>query len=98
MKKLIIYFAVVAFAFLNVFASCEEDAEQRNNRAKKAKRYFTKYDIHDTVDSTYTDITVYVGEIDGHKYKYHLFSGKNKSQMFVEHPIEECKKCSNKKK
>lgn len=98
MRKLFIYFTIVAFACLNVFASCEEEAEQRNNRAKNAIRYFTKYTIYDNVDSVHTGITVYIGEIDGHKYKYHLFSGKNKSQMFVEHQIEECKKCLGEKK
>jgi hypothetical protein len=98
MNKLLIYLAVVTFVCLNVFASCEEDLEKRNERAKKSKCYFTKYAIYEHVDSSFTGITVYVGEIDGHKYKYHLYEGKNKSQMVVDHLTDECKKCLNKNK
>lgn len=93
MRKFTIYAILLTFATINIFGSCEEDAEKRNERYKKAKRYFTRYVIYDNIDSTYTDISVYVGVVDGHKYRYHLFNGKNKSQMEVEHVTEECQAC-----
>lgn len=99
MRKFSIYAILIAFAALNIFGSCEEDAEKRSERYKKAKRYFTKYVIYDNIDSTYTDLSVFVGEIDGgHKYRYHIFNGKNKSQMVVEHLTDQCKACKKAEK
>ena len=94
MKKITVYFLFAAFAALNIFASCEEEMEERNKRFDKSKCYFKKYNIFDDIDSTNTKISVYVGIVDGHKYKYHLFEGKNKSQMEVEHLKNECKACN----
>ena len=43
-------------------------------------------------------IKVYIVNVDGHKVIYHVFSGKNKSQMEVWHMEGECKKkCGEKK-
>lgn len=97
MKKFLLYSILIGFAALNIFGSCEEDQQKRNERYKKAKRYFNRYVIYENVDSSYTDITVYIGEIEGHRYKYHLYNGKNKSQMEVEHDTLNCKLCNKKK-
>lgn len=94
MKKLTIYAILMAFASLNIFGSCEEEMEKKAERVKASKRYLATYKIYDNIDSAYTDITVYVGVVDGHKYRYHLFNGKNKSQMEVEHMVKECKECN----
>jgi hypothetical protein len=93
MKKISVYALLLAIVMLNcLFASCEQDEEKRN-KLKKHKLYFTKYNIYNSVDSTASDISVYVGVVDGHKYRYHLYTAKNKSQMEVEHAVNECKAC-----
>lgn len=96
MKKISLYAILLVFAAFNIFGSCEEDMQERKERLNKSKRYFKKYVIYDTIDSTYTDLSVYVGEVDGHKFRYHIFNGKNKSQMEVEHLTDECKTCIKK--
>jgi hypothetical protein len=94
MKKILVYCLLFTFTFLNVFTSCDSDKiEKQKEREKKSKVYLTEYRVHSKVDSAYTGISVYVGEVDGHKMKYTLYSGKNKSQMDVEHVVSECKKC-----
>lgn len=97
MKKILFYSLLFCFALINIFGSCEEDIEERNKRFKASKNYFEKCSIYENVDSSYTQISVYTGEIKGHKYRYHLFEGKNKSQMEVEHLIDECKACKKTK-
>jgi len=92
MKKVLTYTMVIVFAITNIFGSCEEDTKKDKIR-KKARVYLDGYKIYNKVDSDYTNIKVYVGIVDKHKYRYHLFDGKNKSQMFVEHLTEECKTC-----
>ena len=94
MKKISVYCLLFAFTFVNIFASCDSDKiDKKKELEKKSKVYLTEYRIHSKVDSAYTRISVYVGEVDGHKMKYTIYSGKNKSQMDVEHVISECKKC-----
>ena len=75
MKKLIIL-ALCLLTTLFVVTSCKP-----SNGAKKA--YFTEYDVYTTADSTRTKITVYMGELEGHKVIYHIYDGKNKCQMEV---------------
>ena len=88
------YAILVIFASLNIFGSCEEEAEKQADILKKSKVYMTEYRLYNHIDSTYTGISVYVGELkNGHKYAYHLYTGKNKSQMEVEHLTSECKAC-----
>ena len=96
MKNLLFYAILVGFAVLNIFGSCEEDLKKKNKMIKNSKQFLNTYKVYDNIDSSYTGITVYVGEVGGHKYRYHLFEGKNKSQMEIEHVKEECKKCKHK--
>ena len=93
MKKLFNYLLVCLFASLFIFGSCEEDAKKRAELRKKSRRYFTEYRIYEKIDSSYTNISVFVGEIDGHKYRYTLYSAKNKCQLIETHLTEECNKC-----
>jgi len=99
MKKYLIYFVLLAFAYLNIFASCEEDAAKRNERFKKHKIYAEKYTIYETTDSSFTGLAIYEMVLkDGHKYRYSVFEGKNKCQMEKEHLTKECKKCKTESK
>lgn len=94
MKKLVMYAILVAFASLNIFASCEEDMKKEAERRKASKVFMTENRIYSHIDSTYTGISVFVGELkNGHKYAYHLYEGKNKCQLVPEHLIDECKMC-----
>ncbi len=86
MLKPLFYILILFMLF-----SCKE-----NDESKELKLYFKKYSIYEKTDSSSTNINVYIGEIDGHKYRYHLFNGKNKSQMEIEHVTDECKKCLKK--
>jgi hypothetical protein len=71
---------------------------EKPDKEDKTILYTTAYKIYNAKDSTYSGISVYVVNIDGHKVIYHVFSGKNKSQMEVWHMKDECKKkCSEKK-
>ena len=97
MKKISIYCILFILAFSNIFASCDEEAQKKAEKRDKNKRFFTKYVIYDNVDSLSSNISVFVGEIEGHKYKYHLFNGKNKSQMVIEHDTLTCKACKKNK-
>ena len=89
MRKIICYSFLLAFLSVNIFGSCNNITDENI----ESKRFFSKYEIYDRKDSVRTGITVYVGVVDGHKYRYHLFNGKNKSQMEVEHIFDECKEC-----
>jgi len=93
MKKLTLYVFILIFASMNIFGSCKEDKKKREKALLEHRLYFEKYEIYDKIDSSYSGISVYVGYENGHKYKYHLFTGKNKSNMDVEHLTSECKKC-----
>ena len=94
MKKFSIstYSFLALFVLINTFTSCDEQSN-RNKRYESSKRYFKKYVVYDNIDSLRTDLTIYDGVIDGHKYRYHIFNGKNKSQMELEHMVDECKAC-----
>ena len=76
------------FSFM--ITSCEESEKSKKD---KTKLYLPAYKIYDDKDSTFSGIKVYIANIDGHKIIYHLYSGKNKSQMIIEHMEKECKKC-----
>ena len=91
MKKiLLLILSAIVFSFI----SCREKTDKKD----KTILYTTAYKIYNAKDSTYSGITVYIANIDGHKTIYHVFSGKNKSQMEVWHMEDECKKkCSEKK-
>ena len=95
MKKLLIYCSVLFFAATNIFGSCENE-EKLQKRIDESKKYFTEYKLYSNVDSTSTGIKVLSGEIDGHKVLYHLYTGKNKSQMIIWHMESDCKKCKKK--
>lgn len=91
MKKiLLLILSVVVLSFM----SCGEKPDKKD----KTILYVPTYKIYNAKDSTYSGISVYVANIDGHKTIYHVFSGKNKSQMIVWHMEDECKKkCGEKK-
>ena len=91
MKKiLLLILSVVVLSFM----SCGEKSDKKD----KTILYVPTYKIYNAKDSTYSGISVYVANIDGHKTIYHVFSGKNKSQMEVWHMEDECKKkCGEKK-
>lgn len=91
MKKiLLLILSVVVLSFM----SCGEKPDKKD----KTILYVPTYKIYNAKDSTYSGISVYVANIDGHKTIYHVFSGKNKSQMEVWHMEDECKKkCGEKK-
>jgi hypothetical protein len=91
MKKiLLLILSVVVFSFV----SCGEKIDKKD----KTILYAPTYKIYNAKDSTFSGIKVYVVNIDGHKAIYHVFSGKNKSQMEVWHMQDECKKkCGEKK-
>lgn len=88
MKKILPYILLCMFVFFNVFASCKE-------KNKKNRIYLTKHEVYDNVDSIKTNLTIYTGEVNGHKIIYHIFNGKFKSQMEIWHLKDECKKCIN---
>ena len=98
MKKVFSYLFILFFASISIFGSCEEDIEKRNKARDKAKVYFREYKLYEPIDSTYTGISVFIGEVDGHKYRYTLYTGKYKSNLIETHLVSECKKCKVVKK
>lgn len=91
MKKiLLLILSVIVLSFM----SCGDKPDKKD----KTILYAPTYKIYNAKDSTFSGIKVYVVNIDGHKAIYHVFSGKNKSQMEVWHMEDECKKkCGEKK-
>lgn len=98
MKKVFSYLFILFFACISIFGSCEEDMEKRAKARDKAKVYFKEYKLYEPIDSTFTGITVLFGEVDGHKYKYTLYTGKYKSNLIETHLVSECRKCKAVKK
>ena len=90
-KVLFIILSLILFSF--TISSCDEQVDKKD----KSIIYTTAYSIYSSKDSTFTGIKVYVGKVNGHNVTYHVFSGKNKSQMEVWHFESECSKCNPKK-
>ena len=86
MNKIIALLTFVMMAFAVV--SCDE--KKYDN---KDNLYAEKHKLYSTKDTVYTNITVYYANVKGHDVVYHVFSGKNKSQMEVWHFENECAKC-----
>lgn len=86
MRK-IFYLFVFLMAVIFV-SSCEE-----NHYDFKDNIYAEKHKIYSTKDTLYSGITLYYTKVKGHDVVYHIFSGKNKSQMEVWHFENECVKC-----
>ena len=90
MKKSFIYFILALYitSFVIVMSSCEGTKYDPNDN-----KYAEKHKIYSTKDTLYTGITTYYAKIKGHDVVYHVYSGKNKSQMEVWHFENECGKC-----
>lgn len=90
MKKSFIYFILALYItpFIIVMASCEGTKYDPNDNI-----YAEKHKIYSAKDTLYTGITTYYTKIKGHDVVYHIYSGKNKSQMEVWHFENECNKC-----
>ena len=86
MKK--IFHLILVMAIATMFFSCMESETSVKNRI-----YAEKHAIYTQGDSLYTGITTYIAYPGGHKTMYHVFSGKNKSQMEVWHMEKECALC-----
>ena len=86
MKRLLLVIFVVFL--MAIFVACKEKEEQ-----KKQQLYFDKYEIYSKADSTFTGLTVLVGEVDGHKMMYSFYTARNKSNLDVWHMKSECNKC-----
>lgn len=94
MRKLLI--ALILMAFIpSLFISCQV-SDEKLKAYKAQKIYFEKFTVYDNVDSTSSCLTIYVGEVKGHKMMYQIFDGKFKSQMEVWHMTDECKACQKK--
>ena len=92
MKKLFyplmfVYSALVVFTGI-FMSSCEE-----KHYDKKDNIYAEKHMLYSTKDTLYSNITVYYTKVKGHDVVYHIFNGKNKSQMEIWHFENECAKC-----
>jgi len=96
MRKLLI-FIMLAFTAIFMFTSCEESEKKKKARDAQ-KLYFDKYVVYDKVDSLNSGLTIYVGEVSGHKMMYQIYSGKFKGHMEVWHMIDECKACKKEEK
>ena len=90
-KFLFIVLSLITLSF--IISSCNEKVDKKD----KSIIYATTYSIYNSKDSTFSGIKVYIGNVNGHRVMYHVFSGKNKSQMEVWHLESECKKCNPKK-
>lgn len=87
MKKLIVF--IMALILSIAFVSCEKDSSK-----DKSNIYAEKHKIYSKGDTLFTQITVYVTEVDGHRIIYHIHNGKNKDQMEIWHGKEfGCTKC-----
>jgi hypothetical protein len=93
MNKKIIY-TIFSLFFSFVVLSCESG----NTYDLKDNIYAEKHKIYTTKDTVYTGVTVLYTKINGHDAIYHIYSGKNKSQMEVWHFENECSKCKKGKK
>lgn len=85
MKKL--FHLILVMAITTVLFSCEETEVSKKNRI-----YADEHKIY-TKDTIFTGITTYIAYPGGHKTMYHVYSGKNKSQMEVWHMEKECSLC-----
>ena len=93
-----IYFKLIAFAFilaLMLLSSCMTESEME--RKNKSKVYSKTVNIHSDVDSTYTNITYYVNNIEGHKYIFVKTKERFGGELKVVHLKESCDGCSKKK-
>ena len=93
MKRLFILPLMAFVMGCFILSSCEETEEHAKAR-KKNTLYFTQYVIKDKLDSVSTGLKVLIGDVDGHRYAYHIYSGKNKCYMDVIHLTDQCKKCN----
>ena len=88
MKKLI--FFMMALILSTALASCEKDDVKKD----KSNIYAEVHKVYNKKDTLFTQITVYIAEVDGHRVIYHIHNGKNKDQMEIWHGKEfGCKKC-----
>lgn len=92
------YFKLIVFAFLLVLillSSCmsKSEKESRNN----SKVYSKTVNIYSDIDSTYSNITYYVNNIEGHKYIFVKTKEKFGGELQVVHLKESCNGCSKNK-
>ena len=83
MKK-VIYLILAVMLIL----SCESEKKEKKNIIYADTNW-----IYNKTDSVYTGIKVCKTKVNGHDVVYHIFNGKNKSQMEVWHFENECAKC-----
>jgi hypothetical protein len=93
MKRLFILPLMAFLIGCLAFSSCKESEAHMKARNKNTL-YFTQYVIKNRLDSVNTGLMVLIGDVDGHRYAYHIYSGKNKCYMDVRHLTEQCKKCN----
>lgn len=90
-KRTFLFVIIASFVIGFLFSSCKP-SEKRRKIMEAKTRYFTEYNIYSKSDSIDTGIKIFVGVIEGKKYMYHLYEGKNKSQMIVWEMKSETKK------